>query len=259
MRRARLETRRHSRLGRFELSRQALGAAKHGQGSAVKPSPAHPPYSSPSCSSDGEVTRGRGGGGVSGRRESRAHPHLSALFTRPHASAAYIHCNCPHHHPTSHHQQKKNVFSIIHAHHAAVHSCSMSTRCAGAKKTCGSTVFSTGHPRQYSLAPAMLVCADRTRRGMFIAVWPQMKFTCQCSLHIPLATTAHFQLHIAIALHRRATTQPHYYNIIFTHITNLSTNVVTVLTNVECARLHACVLVVTSRPIEQQGLCTVHH
>jgi hypothetical protein len=41
--------------------------------------------------------------------------------------------------------------------------------------TCGSTVFSTGHPRQYSLAPAMLVCADRTRRGRFIAVWPQMK------------------------------------------------------------------------------------
>jgi hypothetical protein len=43
------------------------------------------------------------------------------------------------------------------------------------KITCGSTVFSTGHPRQYSLAPAMLVCADRTRRGRFIAVWPQMK------------------------------------------------------------------------------------
>ncbi len=43
------------------------------------------------------------------------------------------------------------------------------------KNTCGSTVFSTGHPRQYSLAPAMLVCADRTRRGRFIAVWPQMK------------------------------------------------------------------------------------
>lgn len=42
------------------------------------------------------------------------------------------------------------------------------------KCTCGSTVFSTGHPRQYSLAPAMLVCADRTRRGRFIAVWPQM-------------------------------------------------------------------------------------
>lgn len=42
------------------------------------------------------------------------------------------------------------------------------------KGTCGSTVFSTGHPRQYSLAPAMLVCADRTRRGRFIAVWPQM-------------------------------------------------------------------------------------
>jgi hypothetical protein len=41
--------------------------------------------------------------------------------------------------------------------------------------TCGSTVFSTGHPRQYSLAPAMLVCADRTRRGRFIAVWPQMR------------------------------------------------------------------------------------
>lgn len=36
-------------------------------------------------------------------------------------------------------------------------------------------MFSTGHPRQYSLAPAMLVCADRTRRGRFIAVWPQMK------------------------------------------------------------------------------------
>lgn len=44
------------------------------------------------------------------------------------------------------------------------------------KNTCGSTVFSTGHPRQYSLAPAMLVCADRTRRGRFIAVWPQMKW-----------------------------------------------------------------------------------
>lgn len=43
------------------------------------------------------------------------------------------------------------------------------------KKTCGSTVFSTGHPRQYSLAPAMLVCADRTRRGRFIAVWPQIE------------------------------------------------------------------------------------
>jgi hypothetical protein len=43
------------------------------------------------------------------------------------------------------------------------------------KKTCGSTVFSTGHPRQYSLAPAMLVCADRTRRGRFIAVWPQIR------------------------------------------------------------------------------------
>lgn len=43
------------------------------------------------------------------------------------------------------------------------------------KNTCGSTVFSTGHPRQYSLAPAMLVCADRTRRGRFIAVWPQMQ------------------------------------------------------------------------------------
>jgi hypothetical protein len=43
------------------------------------------------------------------------------------------------------------------------------------KKTCGSTVFSTGHPRQYSLAPAMLICADRTRRGGFIAVWPQIK------------------------------------------------------------------------------------
>ena len=38
-------------------------------------------------------------------------------------------------------------------------------------------MFSTGHPRQYSLAPAMLVCADRTRRGMFIAVWPQITFT----------------------------------------------------------------------------------
>lgn len=44
------------------------------------------------------------------------------------------------------------------------------------KNTCGSTVFSTGHPRQYSLAPAMLVCADRTRRGRFIAVWPQITF-----------------------------------------------------------------------------------
>ena len=45
------------------------------------------------------------------------------------------------------------------------------------KITCGSTVFSTGHPRQYSLAPAMLVCADRTRRGRFIAVWPQMRYS----------------------------------------------------------------------------------
>lgn len=53
------------------------------------------------------------------------------------------------------------------------------------KKTCGSTVFSTGHPRQYSLAPAMLVCADRTRRGRFIAVWPQMKCTHSASYTYP--------------------------------------------------------------------------
>ena len=53
------------------------------------------------------------------------------------------------------------------------------------KKTCGSTVFSTGHPRQYSLAPAMLVCADRTRRGRFIAVWPQMKAEDKDSTSIP--------------------------------------------------------------------------
>jgi hypothetical protein len=53
------------------------------------------------------------------------------------------------------------------------------------KKTCGSTVFSTGHPRQYSLAPAMLVCADRTRRGRFIAVWPQMKYTHRASYTYP--------------------------------------------------------------------------
>ena len=49
-----------------------------------------------------------------------------------------------------------------------------SATAAKGNSTCGSTVFSTGHPRQYSLAPAMLVCADRTRRGRFIAVWPQM-------------------------------------------------------------------------------------
>jgi hypothetical protein len=55
------------------------------------------------------------------------------------------------------------------------------------KKTCGSTVFSTGHPRQYSLAPAMLVCADRTRRGRFIAVWPQMKCTHSASYTYPFA------------------------------------------------------------------------
>lgn len=48
--------------------------------------------------------------------------------------------------------------------------CKMSQK----KKTCGSTVFSPGHPRQYSLAPAMLNFADRTRRGVFIAVWPQI-------------------------------------------------------------------------------------
>lgn len=53
------------------------------------------------------------------------------------------------------------------------------------KNTCGSTVFSTGHPRQYSLAPAMLVCADRTRRGRFIAVWPQMKFKHTTSIIYP--------------------------------------------------------------------------
>lgn len=53
------------------------------------------------------------------------------------------------------------------------------------KKTCGSTVFSTGHPRQYSLAPAMLVCADRTRRGRFIAVWPQMKWSVCASYIYP--------------------------------------------------------------------------
>lgn len=63
-----------------------------------------------------------------------------------------------------------------HSHHTA-HLSSTTSKCTSAKKTCGSTVFSTGHPRQYSLAPAMLVCADRTRRGMFIAVWPQMRFT----------------------------------------------------------------------------------
>lgn len=55
------------------------------------------------------------------------------------------------------------------------------------KKTCGSTVFSTGHPRQYSLAPAMLVCADRTRRGMFIAVWPQILDALHCDTMYPLS------------------------------------------------------------------------
>lgn len=58
------------------------------------------------------------------------------------------------------------------------------------KNTCGSTVFSTGHPRQYSLAPAMLVCADRTRRGMFIAVWPQMNVHFCCGYKTPSDTAA---------------------------------------------------------------------
>lgn len=49
-------------------------------------------------------------------------------------------------------------------------------------------MFSTGHPRQYSLAPAMLVCADRTRRGMFIAVWPQIVFTVCCVYVYPLCS-----------------------------------------------------------------------
>lgn len=57
------------------------------------------------------------------------------------------------------------------------------------KKTCGSTVFSTGHPRQYSLAPAMLVCADRTGRGRFIAVWPQMWLQLKNSNIYPSAIT----------------------------------------------------------------------
>ena len=52
--------------------------------------------------------------------------------------------------------------------------------------TCGSTVFSTGHPRQYSLAPAMLVCADRTRRGRFIAVWPQMRGWTVAKIYTPV-------------------------------------------------------------------------
>ena len=58
------------------------------------------------------------------------------------------------------------------------------------KKTCGSTVFSPGHPRQYSLAPAMLNFADRTRRGVFIAVWPQIThlfFKCQYKPLFPLS------------------------------------------------------------------------
>lgn len=61
----------------------------------------------------------------------------------------------------------------------------------GAKKrvkkslTCGSTVFSPGHPRQYSLAPAMLNFADRTRRGVFIAVWPQMRFNYSKHHYVP--------------------------------------------------------------------------
>lgn len=49
---------------------------------------------------------------------------------------------------------------------------------AKSDSTCGSTVFSPGHPRQYSLAPAMLNFADRTRRGVFIAVWPQITEKC---------------------------------------------------------------------------------
>ena len=53
------------------------------------------------------------------------------------------------------------------------------------KKTCGSTVFSPGHPRQYSLAPAMLNFADRTRRGVFMAVWPQMREEGLCWEHVP--------------------------------------------------------------------------
>jgi hypothetical protein len=47
-------------------------------------------------------------------------------------------------------------------------------------------VFSPGHPRQYSLAPAMLNCADRTRRGVFIAVWPQITVQAAKQLCIPL-------------------------------------------------------------------------
>lgn len=53
-------------------------------------------------------------------------------------------------------------------------SSSSSLLSAKSDSTCGSTVFSPGHPRQYSLAPAMLNFADRTRRGVFIAVWPQI-------------------------------------------------------------------------------------
>ena len=47
-------------------------------------------------------------------------------------------------------------------------------------------MFSTGHPRQYSLAPAMLVCADRTRRGRFIAVWPQILILVSIAFMYPL-------------------------------------------------------------------------
>ena len=36
------------------------------------------------------------------------------------------------------------------------------------KSACCSAVFSTGYPRRYSLAPAMLFCANRTRSERFI-------------------------------------------------------------------------------------------
>lgn len=57
---------------------------------------------------------------------------------------------------------------------------------AKSDSTCGSTVFSPGHPRQYSLAPAMLNFADRTRRGVFIAVWPQITRECLELQLVPL-------------------------------------------------------------------------
>lgn len=57
---------------------------------------------------------------------------------------------------------------------------------AKSDSTCGSTVFSPGHPRQYSLAPAMLNFADRTRRGVFIAVWPQITGECLKLQLVPL-------------------------------------------------------------------------